>query len=63
MNDTDIKHAICLHAVAIVNLLDKLDEQTTREACIYPTMCMIKEVHPEAFENALVFYLREGVVK
>ena len=61
MTDIEIKYAICTQTIAIIGGLKQLSEQADREACIYSALCLIKKSHPEAFEKALIFYLKEGV--
>lgn len=62
MTDSEIRHAICTQTIAIIGGLKQLSDQGDREACIYSTLCLIKNSHPEAFEKALIFYLKEGVL-
>ena len=34
-----------------------------KEGCIYATLCVLKEMMPNEFEEALVTFLREGTGK
>lgn len=43
--------------------LNQIDDAIEREATIYSMLCVIKEDHSESFEKALLFLLKEGIMK
>ena len=48
---------------AIINQLNQIEDAVEREESIYSMLYLIKTEHNESFEKALIFLLKEGVVK
>lgn len=43
--------------------LTQIEDTVERESAIYAMLCVLKEDHSESFEKALIFYLKEGLMK
>ena len=55
-----IHEAIKVLLSQMIQLLLSLDDPIDRESSIYAIICILKEECGEHFENALIYYLKEG---
>ena len=61
LSDVEILKGISVNNAVLVRMIKSLKDSVKKEDAIFATICTMKLEMPEAFENALITFLKYGV--